>query len=169
MFRPADWIVSHPRLGAGLWFGSCLALGSLACLLLVGAISFAFFRAARVVPPVSVVTLGAFFLTAMGAGSFFGKRLITSNPGPMASDGYRIGAIVGLFSGLLSGAVGMLTSVWGFWRSAGSDGALSGIAMMIGVSIIRSLTYLPVGVLAGWSLVRLVSSPTRRPMKGAYR
>ena len=80
MSGPADWIVAHPRLGAGLWFGSFLTLGSLAFLLLVEAIAFTLIHRLQVVRPVQVATLGACFLTAMGTGWVFGASRSRATP-----------------------------------------------------------------------------------------
>ena len=169
MSEPADWFVAHPRLGAGLWFASCLVLSSLVFLFLVGLIGFTFFHATQIVRPVSVRALVACFLSAMGMGSVFGARLIRPDAAPAASDGYRVGAFVGLCSGVLSNVMGMGPGLWRFWRSAGPEGAFSGIVMMIGFAFLTSITYLPFGVLAGWSLVRVGSFRRRRPMKGVPR
>ena len=169
MSGPADWIVAHPRLGAGLWFGSFLTLGSLAFLLLVEAIAFTLIHRLQVVRPVQVATLGACFLTAMCMGSVFGSRLIRSAPFPAASDGYRVGAFVGLCSGLLSGVLGMLMNSWSLWRSAEPGDAFSRIVVILPLAFLTSVTYLPFGVLAGWSLVRVVSSRRARPVKGGHR
>src|SRR6185295_10280476 len=140
MSGPADWIVSHPRLGAGLWFGSCLVLGSLAYLLAVEAILLVFFGPARAVRPVPIAPLGACFLAATWMGSIIGRRLVTTDPAPAASDGYRVGAVVGLCSGLVSSIFVMLTRVWSLWLSGGrNDRFNTGIAV-IGLAFLTSVT-----------------------------
>jgi hypothetical protein len=159
----------HPRLGAGLWFGSCLALGSVVYLLLAEAISFFFLKKLHLCRPASAATLGACFLTATCAGSVFGARLVRSGPAIVASDGYRAGAFVGLCSGFLSSVLGMMPRVWSFWQSGGPDyRVLGAMVMVMPAAFLISITCLPVGVVAGWGLVCVLSSQPTRRMKGVH-
>jgi hypothetical protein len=159
----------HPRLGAGLWFGSCLALGSLVYLLLAEVISFFFLKTLHFGWPASAATLGACFLTALCAGSVFGARLIRSGPATAASDGYRVGAFLGLCSGFLSGVLGMMPRLWSSWQSGGPGDRILGAIVMVGLAaFLKSITYMPLGVVAGWGLVWVLSSQPDRPMKGAH-
>lgn len=170
MSMSVDWAVSRPRPAAGLWFGWHLALGSLVILLPAQAISFAFFHAAPVVRPIFIVTLGACLVMAIGTGSVLGERLVKSDLLPVASDGYRVGALVGLSSGLLSVFLGVLTIAWSFWRMETEEGFHPGFREEIYVAgalaFLTSVVYLLAGVLAGWRLVSVVSARPNRPIEG---
>ncbi len=153
MKERAGSVVRHPRIAAGLWFGTFIGFGQLVCFALQQTTLRLVWKGYPL-QPISVFAQPGCFLAAAGAGSWLGFRILEQDL-PFA-EAVRRGAWVGITAGI---AHTLLADLPGRTMSGLNpllaSGALPSAALVAPYALLQGARLLPLGVVAAWCLLRL--------------